>query len=153
MEVLRPRRAGEAHRHEFTSTRDYITHLDRFGVERGLVIPNYGIPVQSQPFGLQPALVLDSVSSSERLAGALWVSFLPQNRELTLEALKHAGELGIVALKTTFLLGGNPDPSTWDEATAEVAEACSLLPSRTTWCSTSIPAQGERPTSTTSSRW
>jgi predicted TIM-barrel fold metal-dependent hydrolase len=109
--------------YEFTSTRDYITHLDRLGVERGLVIPNYGIPVQSQPFGLNP-LVLDSVSSSERLAGALWVSFLPQNRELTLEALKHAGEPGIVALKTTFLLGGNPDPSTWDEATAEVAEAC-----------------------------
>jgi len=69
-------------------------------------------------------LVLDAVTSSDRLAGALWVSFLPQNRELTLEALKHAGERGIVALKTTFLLGGTPDPGAWDEATTEIAEAC-----------------------------
>ncbi|HEY3200717.1 MAG TPA: amidohydrolase family protein [Actinomycetes bacterium] len=109
--------------YEFASTTDYIAHLDRLGVERGLVISNYGIPVQSQPFELNQ-LVLDAVTSSDRLAGALWVSFLPQNRELTLEALKHAGERGIVALKTTFLLGGTPDPGAWDEATTEVAEAC-----------------------------
>ena len=52
------------------------------------------------------------------------MSFLPQNREHTLETLKLAGERGIVALKTTFLLGGNPDPSTWDAGTRELAEAC-----------------------------
>jgi len=109
--------------YEFASTRDYLGHLDKLGVERGLVIANYGIPVQSQPFELNP-LVLDSVTSSDRLSGALWVSFLPQNRELTMDTLKNAGERGVVALKTTFLLGGNPDPATWDEATAEVAEAC-----------------------------
>jgi predicted TIM-barrel fold metal-dependent hydrolase len=69
-------------------------------------------------------LVLESVQSNDRLTGAIWVSFLPRNRDLTMEALKHAGERGIVALKTTFLLGGNPDPGTWDDETRQIAEAC-----------------------------
>ena len=109
--------------YDFPTTQDYIKHMDRYRVERAIVIPNYGIPKQEQPFSLNP-LVLDSVQKSDRLKGALWVSFLPQNREMTLEALKHAGEQGIVALKTTFLLGGNPNPETWDEDTRELAEAC-----------------------------
>ena len=29
-----------------------------------------------------------------------------------------------MALKTTFLLGGNPDPESWDEGPGEIAEAC-----------------------------
>ncbi len=109
--------------YEFATTKDYLAHLDGHGLERGLVISNYGIPVQDQPFSLNP-LVLDSSAANDRLCGALWVSFLPQNREMTMEALAHAGETRIVALKTTFLLGGNPNPETWDEATAEIAEAC-----------------------------
>lgn len=109
--------------YDFPTTQDYIKHMDRYRVERAIVIPNYGIPKQEQPFSLNP-LVLDSVQKSDRLKGALWVSFLPQNREMTLEALKHAGERGIVALKTTFLLGGNPNPETWDEDTRQLAEAC-----------------------------
>src|SRR5690349_9434677 len=109
--------------YEFADAKDYLGHLDGVGVERGLVLPNYGIPVQSQAFGLND-LVLDAVGSSDRLVGGLWVSILPQNKEMTLAALKHAGERGIVALKTTFLLGGNPDPNTWDDETRELAEAC-----------------------------
>ncbi len=109
--------------YEFASGKEYLGHMDGLGVERALVLPNYGIPVQEQPFSLNP-LVLDAVSSSDRLRGGLWVSFLPQNKEMTLEALRHAGEAGIVALKTTFLLGGNPNPEEWDQDTAEVAEAC-----------------------------
>jgi len=109
--------------YEFASSKDYVKHMDRFGVERALVLPNYGIPVQEQPFSLN-SLVLDTVGSSDRVRGGLWVSFLPQNKELTLETLKSAGERGIVALKTTFLLGGNPNPEGWDEETAEIAEAC-----------------------------
>ena len=109
--------------YEFARAKDYLDHLDGLGVERGLVLPNYGIPVQEHAFALN-SLVLDSVSSSDRLVGGLWVSILPVNRERTLEALTHAGEPGIVALKTTFLLGGNPDPSTWDAETRELAEAC-----------------------------
>ncbi|MGH9103456.1 MAG: amidohydrolase family protein [Acidimicrobiales bacterium] len=109
--------------YDFPTTKDYLGHLDRYGVERGLVISNYGVPVQDQPFSLNP-LVIDSSEASDRLCGALWVSFLPQNRALTREALRHAGETRIVALKTTFLLGGSPNPETWDEETAELAEAC-----------------------------
>jgi uncharacterized protein len=109
--------------YEFADAKDYLTHLDGVGVERGLVLPNYGIPVQGQAFSLND-LVLESVTSEERLVGGLWVSILPQNKELTLKALERAGERGIVALKTTFLLGGNPDPNTWDDETRELAEAC-----------------------------
>ncbi len=109
--------------YEFGSANDYLAHLDELGVERALVLPNYGIPVQEQPFSLNP-LVLETVKSSDRVRGGLWVSFLPKNKEMTLEALKSAGEQGIVALKTTFLLGGNPNPDEWDEETAEIAEAC-----------------------------
>jgi predicted TIM-barrel fold metal-dependent hydrolase len=109
--------------YEFADARDYLTHLDGVGAARGLVLPNYGIPVQGQAFSLND-LVLESVTKEERLVGGLWVSILPQNKELTQRALERAGERGIVALKTTFLLGGNPDPGTWDDETRELAEAC-----------------------------
>lgn len=107
----------------FPTAPDYIRHMDEYRVERAIVIPNYGIPVQDQPFSLNE-LVLDSVQKQDRLKGALWVSFLPRNKELTMQALKLAGEKGIVALKTTFLLGGNPNPDTWDDETREIAEQC-----------------------------
>lgn len=109
--------------YEFPTPRDYIKHLDSYRVERGLVLPNYGIPRQEQPFLLNP-LVLEACTNHDRILGGLWVSFLPQNAEMTREALKHCGERGIKALKTTFLLGGNPNPEGWDEATREIAEAC-----------------------------
>lgn len=109
--------------YEFPTVSDYVAHMDRYRVERALVIPNYGIPVQEQPFSLNP-LAIDAAQSNDRLRCALWVSILPQNRERTLEALTHAGERGVVALKTTFLLGGNPNPETWDEETTALAEAC-----------------------------
>jgi uncharacterized protein len=109
--------------YEFADAGAYLGHLDRLGVERGLILPNYGIPVQSQPFSLND-LVLDSVQKNDRLVGGLWVSFLPQNKEMTLKSLERASEAGIVALKTTFLLGGNPDPNSWDDETKEIAEAC-----------------------------
>src|SRR6185436_14514057 len=60
----------------------------------------------------------------ERALAAIWVSFLPRNAELTRKALKLAGETRAVALKTTFLLGGNPDPNTWDEETLAIADEC-----------------------------
>ncbi len=109
--------------YEFADAKQYLRHLDGVGVERGLVLPNYGIPVQGHAFSLND-LVLESVANNDRLVGGLWVSILPQNEELTLKTLEHAGEYGIVALKTTFLLGGNPDPNTWDAKTRELAEAC-----------------------------
>ena len=110
--------------YDYASTDDYLrNHLDLRGIERGLVLPNYGIPVQSQPFSLNE-LVLESVGRSDRLKGGLWVSFLPANREMTMGSLEQVTAPGVVALKTTFLLGGNPDPGSWDAETREIAEAC-----------------------------
>ena len=110
--------------YDFAGVDDYLKgHLDRRGLERGLVLPNYGIPVQEQPFSLND-VVLEAISRDDRLRGGLWVSFLPGNRELTTLALEKAGEPGVVALKTTFLLGGNPNPETWDADTRGLAEAC-----------------------------
>src|SRR5262245_9093751 len=108
--------------YEFPTTQEYLRHMDALGIERALVLPNYGIPVQQQPFSLND-LVLDSVKSSDRLRGGLWVSFLPQNKEMTLQALENAGDSGIVALKTTLLLGGNPDPGTGADDTRDIAHA------------------------------
>jgi hypothetical protein len=68
--------------YEFPTTQSYLQHMDELGVERALVIFNYGILVQ-QPFSLHD-LVLDSVKSSDRRRGGLWVLFLPQNKEMTL---------------------------------------------------------------------
>lgn len=109
--------------YDFQSRREYVGHMDRLGVERALVLPNYGVPDQEHPFSLN-SVVLDAVGSSDRLRGGLWVSFLPQNKEMTLEALRQAGEEGIVALKTTFLLGGSPNPEEWDDDTAGIVDAC-----------------------------
>ena len=108
--------------YDFNRKDDYIkNHLDRYGVERSLVIPNYGVPRQEQPFELNEVM-LEAVTGSDRLAGAMWVSILPQNRELTEKALSMANEDGVVALKSTFLLGGNPDPGTWDDDTRKLAD-------------------------------
>lgn len=109
--------------YDFADMKAYLDHMDRLGVERALVLPNYGVPDQAAAFSLNPVM-LEAVTSSDRMIGGLWVSFLPQNRERTFAALRHAGETGIVALKTTFLLGGTPNPNDWDEETEEIAEAC-----------------------------
>src|SRR4029078_3321898 len=82
--------------YEFADASAYLRHLDGVGAERGLILPNYGIPVQSQPCSLNDR-VLESVQSSDGLVGGLWVSFLPQNKEMTLKTLERAGEAGIVA--------------------------------------------------------
>ena len=54
---------------------------------------NYGIPKPEQPFSLNP-VVMEAATTSDRIRGLLWVSFLPRDRENTLEALKHCGEAG-----------------------------------------------------------
>jgi len=108
---------------EHSSAKEYIDdHLDEYGVDRAMVIANYGIPDSSQPFSLNP-LVIDSVHKEDRLVGALWVSALPKDKERTEEALKHVKEPGIVALKATCLLGGNYNPKEWDEPAKEIWES------------------------------
>lgn len=138
--------------YDFAGPDDYLkNHLDLRGLERGLVLPNYGIPVQEQPFSLND-LVLDAVARDDRLSGGLWVSFLPANRELTMRALAKAGEARIVALKTTFLLGATRTRRPGTPTRGRSRRPASRPRSSTTSCSTSTPARAAPPTSTTSSR-
>ena len=84
---------------------------------------NYGVPIHEISFDLND-VVMDAATTNDRILAAIWVSFLPRNAELTRKALKLASESRVVALKTTFLLGGNPDPGTWDEETRALADEC-----------------------------
>lgn len=105
---------------EYPSMSSFITeHMDDYGIDRAMVISNYGVPDSAQPFSLNP-LVIDSVHNADRLVGAIWVSGLLKDKERTEEALKHVKEKGIVALKTTCLLGGTSNPKEWDQPTREI---------------------------------
>jgi predicted TIM-barrel fold metal-dependent hydrolase len=97
---------------------ELLADLDREGTERALVIPNYGVPDVAVSFGFND-LVLDAVARDDRLRAGIFVSARPQDAELTAKALTLAGEPGVRALKTTFLLGGSPT----DEACAPQLEA------------------------------
>lgn len=100
------------------STTEELTHfMDCRGIEKSLILPNYGIPVQEQPFSLNELVVKLCKEGNGRVAGALWVSGLPRNSELTDKTLSMLDEPGIRALKMSYLLGGNPDPRQWDEVT------------------------------------
>jgi len=90
------------------TVRELIADLDRDRVYRALVLPNYGSPDASVSFGFNP-LVLEAAAADDRIRCGLWVSPRPQDAELTAAALTLAGERGVVALETSFLLGGGPD--------------------------------------------
>ncbi|CAO5183025.1 Amidohydrolase-related domain-containing protein [Frankia sp. AiPs1] len=87
---------------------ELIADLDREGTERALVIPNYGVPDVSHTFALND-LVLEAAARDDRIRAGLYVSPRPQDADLTARALALAGEHGVRALKTTFLLGGSVD--------------------------------------------
>ncbi|MCM3886061.1 amidohydrolase family protein [Frankia sp. R82] len=87
---------------------ELIADLDREGTARALVIPNYGVPDVTHTFALND-LVLDAAARDDRIRAGLYVSPLPRDAELTARALALAGEHGVRALKTTFLLGGSVD--------------------------------------------
>ncbi len=89
------------------SITDLLADLDREGAERALIIPNYGVPEVEVTFGLNE-LVLDAAGRDDRVRAGLFVSPRPQDAALTEKALALAGEPGVRALKTTFLLGGAP---------------------------------------------
>ena len=90
---------------------DLIADLDAEGTERAVVLPNYGVPRPEVSFGLNQ-LALEAADKTERIRCGLWVSPRPQDAALTADALALAGERGVVALKTSFLLGGSAgDPS------------------------------------------
>jgi predicted TIM-barrel fold metal-dependent hydrolase len=90
------------------SAEDFLRQLDAEGTERALVMPNYGVPDAEVSFALNE-VALDAASRDERVSCALWVSPRPDDAERNTAALALAGERGVRALKTTFLLGGAPD--------------------------------------------
>lgn len=98
---------------DYDTTDEYLAGMDDHGVDRAMVMANYGYPDSAQPFTLNP-LVADSTQKDDRLLGAIWVSALPQDRERTESAVRLIGEKGLIALKTTCLLGGTFDPGQWD---------------------------------------
>jgi predicted TIM-barrel fold metal-dependent hydrolase len=53
--------------------------------------------------------VLEAAAADDRIRCGLWVSPRPQDAEMNTTALALAGEHGVVALKTSFLLGGRAD--------------------------------------------
>ncbi|WP_432493527.1 amidohydrolase family protein [Kineococcus gypseus] len=90
---------------------DLVADLDREGTERALLLPNYGVPVAGASFALND-LVLEAAAADDRFVCGLWTSPRAQDAELTERALSLAGERGVVALKTSFLLGGGVDDPT-----------------------------------------
>jgi predicted TIM-barrel fold metal-dependent hydrolase len=100
-----------------------LARLDAEGTERALVLPNYGVPDVSISFGYND-LVLEAAARDDRVRCGLWVSPRPQDADLTAQALRSAGEPGVVALKTSFLLGGSPtDPACLPQLDAVFAAA------------------------------
>jgi uncharacterized protein len=87
-----------------------LADLDAEGVERALVLPNYGVPDPDLAFGFNE-LVVEAAAKDDRVRCGLWVSPLDRDAERTRAALALAGEPGVRALKISFLLGGSVDDS------------------------------------------
>jgi predicted TIM-barrel fold metal-dependent hydrolase len=85
-----------------------IADLDRERTERALVIPNYGVPDVARTFELNE-LVVEAAEADDRIRAGIFVSPRPQDAAYTEKALALAGEPGVRALKTTFLLGGSAE--------------------------------------------
>ncbi|CAN5564146.1 hypothetical protein BH11ACT8_BH11ACT8_34390 [soil metagenome] len=104
---------GPAIRADLTATAtvtEFLATLDAEGVERTLVLPNYGVPDPQVSFDLNH-LALEAAQRDDRVRCGLWVSPKAADRERNDEALELAVENGVKALKTSFLLGGSPaDP-------------------------------------------
>ncbi len=100
-----------------------IKLMDELGVDRSVVMSNYGIPDPSQPFGLNPVVLEASEPADGRIVGGIWFSPMGKMKETTLEALKSAGAPGIKVLKSTCLLGGTWDPDEWDDDDKEAWNA------------------------------
>jgi predicted TIM-barrel fold metal-dependent hydrolase len=87
---------------------ELFTTLDAEGTERALVLPNYGVPDPDVAFGLN-RLALEAAQKDDRVRCGLWASPKQSDAARNDGALALAVEDGVVALKTSFLLGGAPD--------------------------------------------
>ena len=96
--------------------------MDELGVERSVVLSNYGIPIPSQPFTLNPVVLDAVVGKSDKRLGGIWFSPMLKMKEENEKAMALAGEDNIKILKATCLLGGSWDPAQWDAETAAMWE-------------------------------
>lgn len=87
---------------------ELIADLDSERTERALVLPNYGVPDPDVSFGLNH-LAVEAAQQDDRIRCGLWVSPKASDAARTERALVLATEPGVVALKTSFLLGGTVD--------------------------------------------
>jgi len=106
---------------EYANLAEFLKVFDHWGIERGLSLPNYGLPDSKVAFKYNP-LMVESLKS-DRVVGGIWVSPLVKDLPEVQEALKFAGtNKKIKCVKMTCLLGGNWDPSKWDEPTKELMD-------------------------------
>ncbi|WP_375399609.1 amidohydrolase family protein [uncultured Amnibacterium sp.] len=96
----------QADRTARATVRELIADLDAEGTERTLVLPNYGVPIPEVAFGLNE-LALEAADADDRIRCGLWISPKPSDADANTAALALAGERGVKALKTSFLLGGS----------------------------------------------
>lgn len=87
---------------------ELVRDLDAEGTERALVLPNYGVPDPDVSFGLNH-LALEAAQKDDRVRCGLWVSPKASDAARNDASLALAAEDGVVALKTSFLLGGSVD--------------------------------------------
>ena len=55
--------------YDFPRTKDFLGFMDQYGIERSLVMSNYGIPKPEQPFSLNP-VVMEAATSTDRIRAA-----------------------------------------------------------------------------------
>lgn len=84
---------------------ELFADLDAERTERALVLPNYGVPDPDVAFALNH-LALEAAQKDDRVRCGLWVSPKGSDSARNQASLALAGEDGVVALKTSFLLGG-----------------------------------------------
>ena len=60
--------------YDFPRTADFLKFMDQYGIERSLVMSNYGIPKPEQPLLAEPR-GHGAAISTDRIRGLLWVSF------------------------------------------------------------------------------
>lgn len=89
------------------TVKELVADLDADRIERALVLPNYGVPDPDAAFDLN-ALAIEAAQSDDRIRCGLWVSPKATDSARNDAALALAGEEGVAALKTSFLLGGHP---------------------------------------------
>ena len=99
-----------------------LAMMDQLGVDRAVVMSNYGVPIATQPFTLNPVVLEACAPADKRILGGIWFSPSIKMKAENEAALKLAGAPGIKVLKATCLLGGTWNPEEWDAATKKMWE-------------------------------